>query len=60
MVSVVICGSGGWGCSMVVGVGSSVLGRGAGSGDGIKWWLGLLSYCKFCIYTFPVNSKFTI
>ena len=28
MVSVVMCGSGGWGCSMVVGVGTSVLGRG--------------------------------
>ena len=30
MVSVVICGSGGWGCSMVVDIGTSVLGRGGG------------------------------
>ena len=62
MLSVVISGSGGWGCSIVVGIGSSVLGRGegeGGSGDGIKWWVGLL-YCKFCIFTYPVNSKFTI
>ena len=28
MVSVVICGSGGWGCSMVVGVGSREVGWG--------------------------------